>query len=465
MNATKEAAEFIVNKAFSDFPKDAIYIAKYAILDSLGRMVSGVREPVTQAVIDHAKESGGVDEAGVLGGGFKSCLTNAAFINGTSAHSQELESIGLYTGSNPMTNIPVAFPVADKLGLPGKAILEGFIIGLEVQTKLGMSCPGTFDQGFSSIPTFGTFGATTTACKMMRLDIGQVRNAFGLAASQCAGLQRQTGTMTHLLESGLGCRNGVTAALLARNGITSDNQVLDGEGGFGYLYSRSGKGYNLEGMGKKLGNPWVINSPGIFIKKYGCCFFIHRALDALFELIEEHDIEEKQVEKVQVDVPTWFPKLIKFPQPVNGAEAKFSMEHSLGAGLVDKRVSLPYVRPFTDEGAVEPAYQAARQKVRVFIREDWAGGRSAPWSLPVTVELKNGKTYSKTVDKVKGGPDRPLSDDEYKERFRVLTEAFLSSEQIKRSIDLILNLEVLDSKSVAELMKILTFGAGTKPAV
>ena len=457
MGETSEVARFIVEKGYDDFPEEAFQITKFAILDSIGRMIGGRQEPVSQIVTSYVKDGGGGSEAGVIGGRFRTSLSNAVLINGTTAHCQEMESIGLYTGSNPMTNIPVAFPIADKLGLSGREILEGVIMGLEVQTKLGMRCPGTFDRGFSSLPTFGTLGAAVTACKMMKLNVDQIRNALGIAVSQCAGAQRQAGTMTHFLESGIGCRNGVAAALLAREGLTADKDLLEGAGGFAELYSSGGKGYDLKDLGRNLGNPWVINSPGLFIKKYGCCFFIHRALDALFDLIKEYDFKYADVARVTVDVPTFIPKLVRFPEPQSGAEAKFSMEQALGAALLDRKPVLPYLRPFTDSGAIDAKYQEARKKVKVLIREDWDGGRSVPWSLPVTVELKNGSKFSKTIDRVKGGPDNPLSQEEFEARYEVMTRAFLSPEQNQRSIDLVLDIEKLDD--ISELSELIIFGS------
>jgi 2-methylcitrate dehydratase PrpD len=459
MGITNEVAKFIVKSSYKDFPEDAIKIAKYSILDSIGGMIGGISEPVSRIVAKYVKECGGVEESCVIGGGFKTSLTNATLVNGTTVHSQELESIGLYTGSNPMTNIPVAFPVADKLKLSGKNILEGVIIGLEVQTKLGMHCPGTFDRGFSSIPTFGSFGAATTVCKMMQLDVEQIRNAFGVAASQCGGLQRQAGTMMHLLENGIGCRNGVVASLLAKDGMTAEPDVFEGAGGFADLFSSGGKGYNLDTLCAKLGNPWVVNSPGLFVKKYGCCFFIHRALDALLGLVVDNDIRYNQIVNVQVDVPTWIPKLVRFAEPENGAQAKFSMQHALGAAIVDRKAELPYVRPFTDEGATDAKYQEARKKVTVRVREDWTGGRSAPWSLPVTVKLVDGTCYTRTTDKVKGGVDNPLSNEEFLERYRNMTKHFLSEEQIQKSANMVLNLENMEDAS--GLIKLITFGATT----
>jgi len=457
MAVTNEVAKFIVERTYDDFPQEAISITKFAILDSIGRMIGGFKEPVSKIVSKFVQDSGGKSEAGVIGGKFKTSLVNAVLINGTAAHSQEMESIGLYTGSNPMTNIPVAFSLADTLRLTGREILEGIIIGLEVQTKIGMHCPGTFDRGFSSIPTFGTLGAAATACKMMKLNAEQIENALGIGVSQCAGSQRQAGTMMHLLETGIGCRNGVTAALLAREGITADQNLLEGAGGFGDLYSSGGKGYNLNSISGELGEPWVVSSPGLFIKKYGCCFFIHRALDALFDLIQKHDFHYSDVASVKVDVPTFIPKLVRFPNPQNGEEAKFSMEQALGAALFDRKPTLPYVQPFTNTGATDRKYQEARKKVKVKVRQDWDGGRSVPWSLPVTVELNDGSSYSKTVDNVKGGPDNPLSKEEFETRYKEMTKGFLSSMHNKHSIDLVFSLEILDNTS--ELTELITFGS------
>ena len=248
MELTHGVAKFVVGKGYGDFSKEEIQAAKDLILDAIGGMIGGARERATAITIQYARETGGTAECGILGGEIKTSLLNAALANGTSCHSQELESIGLYTGSNPMTNIPVALSVAEKLNLSGKAVIEGTVIGLEVQTKLGMGGPGSFDRGFSSIPLYGSMGAAATAGKMMKMSIEQLQNAFGIAIAQSSGQQRQQGSMTHLLEAGIACRNGVTAAMLARGGMTADPSLIEGERGFYELFCSGGRGYNQESV-------------------------------------------------------------------------------------------------------------------------------------------------------------------------------------------------------------------------
>lgn len=456
MGLTREVAEFIAAAGYRDFSPEEVGAAKNLILDALGGMIAGAKEPATAVTIGFARENGGNDDCGIFGAGLKTSLLNAALANGTSCHSQELEAIGLYTGSNPMTNIPVALNVAEKLKLSGRAVIEGTIIGLEVQTRLGIGGPGSFDRGLSSIPLYGSMGAAASAGKLMGMSVTQLQHALGIAIAQSSGQQRQQGSMTHLLESGIGCRNGVTAAMLAQGGMTADPDLIEGERGFYDLFCAGGRGYDHTKVAQSLGKPYCVT--GIFTKKYGCCFFNHRAMDALVQLRDEHRIRAEDVEQVAVDIPPFVADMLRYPEPRNGEEAKFSLEQALGSILIDGKLALPHTRPFDDAGATDPRYQAARRMVKVTERKDWAGGRSVPWSTPVTVKMKDGRSFTRSVstDEIKGGGKNPLSPAELTGRYRAMVEGYLSPAQIDQSIEMVMHLEQLDS--IAELARMATFG-------
>jgi len=290
----------------------------------------------------------------------------------------------------------------------------------------------------------------------MQLTSQQLQNAFGIAIAQSSGQQRQQGSMTHLLESGIACRNGVTAAMLAKGGMTADPSLIEGDRGFYDLFCSGGRGYKEESVLPALGNPFCIS--GVFVKKYGCCFFNHRAMDALVQLIEEHKPHWEDIDRVEAEIPPFVANMLRYPDHQNGEDAKFSLHQALGALLFDRQLDLPYLQPFNDAGAVDPKYQGARKKIAVMERKDWGGGRSAPWSTPVTLYLKDGRKLTKSVnaDDLKGGPKNPLSREELVARYRAMTEGFLGSSSIARSLDLISNLENQDN--ISELMKLATFG-------
>ncbi len=456
MGLTSQISEFVLRKADIEFTAKELQAAKVLILDVVGACISARSEPVTQSVAGYVNESGGNGECSVLGQRFKTSLGHAAFVNGTTAHARELEAIGQYTGSNPFTVIPVALNVAEKYGRSGREVIEAVILALDVQVKLGMAGPGLFDRGLGSIGNYGAFGSTAAAGRLMGLTVEQMRHAFGIAISQASGQQQHTGSMTHLLESGFGCRNGVTSASLARRGVTANPNMIEAKQGFFEVYSSFGRGYDLAGVAEKLGKPWSITD--IYIKKYGNCFMNHRSMDALLQLMDEHEFRLDDVECVRAEIPPFIADLLRFEDPQDGAQAKFSLHQALGALLVDSEVELPYLRPFTDAGAIEPLYRAARRKVEVIVRTDMTGGRSVPYTQPVTVVLKSGREHRAEVGarQLKGGADNPLSRPELAQRHKAMTAGFLSPAQAERSIELVERLDEL--ASISELMDLCTFG-------
>jgi 2-methylcitrate dehydratase PrpD len=456
MGLTREISEFVVRNDELHFSGQEIRAAKGLILDVIGACISAANEPVTQKITSYVREAGGAPECSVFGQKFKTSLAHAAFVNGTTAHACELEAIGQYTGSNPFTVIPVALNVAEKYGRSGREVIEAVILALEVQVRLGMAGPGLFDRGMGSIGNYGAFGSTAAAGRLMGLSAETMQHAFGIAISQASGQQQHTGSMTHLMESGFGCRNGTTSASLARNGVTANPNFIEGKQGFFEVYSSFGRGFNLEGVAEKLGKPYCITD--IFIKKYGCCFMNHRSMDALLELMNQHHFVYDDVERVRAEIPPFIADLLRFDDPKNGSEAKFSLHQALGSVLIDGKVELPYLRPFSDQGALEPRYQQARRKIEVIERKDMTGGRSMPYTQPVTVTLKSGKEYTAAVGarELKGGGDNPLSEQEMAQRHRAMTQGFLSTEQIERTLQLVDSLDELDS--ISELMDLATFG-------
>jgi 2-methylcitrate dehydratase PrpD len=453
MNITKILSEFVVETNFQNIPQEVVRIAKEFVLDSIGAQLVGAKEPVSEILKEYMKGDFGSPEAGVVGGGIRASVVNAAFLNGTSNHAPELEACGDFAGSNLLSIIPVALAFGEKLKLSGEKVLEGVIVGFEIQGKMGLATtPGSHDKGWCSISLHGTMGATVTSAKMLGLDVYKTRMAMGIAASQAGGLMRHVGTMAHLLEGGLGCRNGILAAVLAKMGLTASDDILDGRSSFWEVYVGEGQ-YDPEKMIKDLGNPFYFVSPGTMLKKYPCCTFTHHGLDALLELINKHNLNYEDIMSVEVGVTPFMKNaLVGGPDPKSGDMGRFSLEHCLASAIVDKNVAF---ESFRDEKVLSIKLKEARKKIIVTVHPEWPSGRSH-LSIPVIIKLKNGKELKNKVEKVKGTIDLPMSREEQIERYRGFAKPFLSSAQIERSAKLILNLDEL--KDIEEVMNIVTFG-------
>ncbi len=453
MEYTKVIAEFIVATRYEDIPEKVGEIAKDFVLDSVGVQLAGAREPVSLIARECIQEQGGTPEAGVVGGGFKTSLVNAAFLNGTANHAPELEACGNYAGSNPLSVIPVALVLGQKLGSLGRNVLESIVVGFEIQGKLGVATtPGTHNRGWCAIALQGSIGSAVTAAKLLRLDVDKTRMALGIAASQASGLMRQFGTMTHLLEGGFACRNGMTAALLAEKGLTADDRIFDGPSNlWGVMIGADA--YDPEMMTNNLGNPFYFVSPGSSLKRFPCCFFTHRAIEALLDLIQSNQLTYEDIQTVEAGVTPFLKNaLIGGRSPKDGDLARFSLEHCLACVILDGRITS---ESFRDDKVQNPLVNQAKGKITLSVHPEWPSGRNA-LVVPVSVTLKDGKVLKNKVEKLKGTAEAPMTREEQVERYKTLAEPYLSQHQIEETSRDILRLE--DLQSISALMHIVTFG-------
>lgn len=457
MSTTERLVDFVMNTSYDEIPAEAVAAAKNLVLDCLGAMVFGYREEASQKVIRYVKAAGGTPEVGVVGAGFRTSVENAAFANGTLTHSAELEAVGIFgidppAFGNPQVIIAAALCMGEKLGLSGKCVIEAIILAHEFQCRFSRGCLSPMYRGFCPLPLYGPPAVAVMASKMMGLSLEQARMAVGGSMSFSSGFFRQMGTMLHYLEAGIGARNGITAALLAAEGITADASLIEGQRGFCELFAPDG--YDLELMTEDLGKPYLIANPGVNMKNHSCCAAQHVTIDALLQLMADHGVRDEHVESVRVHVTRHTADLLRphLPNsldPKDGAESRFSLHHGHAVPLVEGRSSF---RAFSDAGARDPKFARVRRKIEVIVRDDIPEGY-------VELKLKDGRRLAGGRDVLKGdtkgGPRNPYTPRELLARHEELCKDVLSPTQIQRSVDLIMNMERL--ADVTELMDLVTF--------
>jgi len=134
------------------------------------------------------------------------------------------------------------------------------------------------------------------------------------------------------------------------------------------------------------------------------------------------------------------------------------MPHCIAAAVVDRQVTL---ETFTDHKMQERGIVEARKKVRLSFPDVpiWPGladvGPDTEFvGNPVTIRTTDGRTYSARVDIPRGDPALPLTDDELLAKYRECGRGQLRSDEIERSIGLILGLEKV--ADIGMLMDILS---------
>ena len=450
MSTTKMVAEYVYNTSFDDFGDEVIDKAKALCLSTLGMAVAGSRIHAGRILADYARSSTSTGECSVLGAGFHVPVELAALVNATAAHSTELEDDSWPESMYSCHIIPAVFALGQKLHASGRSILEAFIIGYEVQARPGMivSDGGASARGNLTAPHLGTIGVAAAAAKLLGLSINETVMAISLAVSQASGSTRQMGTGAHVYEAGIAARNGICAATLAKLGLNGDPTILEGpKGYFDALAGRPDVEFSL-GTGADL------RVMEIGFKKYPACYLMQRIIDGVIELVTQHDLAADDVESVVVEVNPTFPEIIKFREPSDGDESRFSLTHCVAAALL--REDLSSMRIFSDQGIHDHRLRAQWNKTWVIVNPQWK--REILGELnPLTITMKSGQVYEKICVISHGDPGDPLSNDEVKQKYMRCVEGIIPDAKAHEAADLVFGLERLDS--VGDLLELLTYPA------
>jgi 2-methylcitrate dehydratase PrpD len=447
VGATEKIARFIVDTNYEDLPRDAVEKAKRTALDCVGTALAGIGEPVSQTITAYVTKLGGPSQASVFGTGRKVSVQDAALSNGVIAHALDYDDCGVKIGHPSVLVFPAVLSLGEHLGASGRDILTAYILGLEVEGKLALHADFKLMQARLNHQTwYGSIGAAAACAKLLRLDATKTRMALGIGANFACGLSANHGSMAGAMAAGNACSNGVTAALMAQAGVMANPDIIETKNGF--YDTLVGKGhYDAERMADNLGKPFYIESPGIGLKKYPSCYHTHRALDGLFQLLEEHRFNDKDVAGVEVGTSERAMRVLAFSEPATPYQAKFSMPHCIAAAVVDRQVTLD---TFTAHKLEDRAIVEARKKVHLSFPDlpIWPGladvGPDTEFvGNPVTIRTSNGRSYSARVDVPRGDPALPLSDEELLTKYRDCGRAQLRPDDIERSISLALGLETL----------------------
>ena len=443
MKATAILSEFASQTRLSGISPEAIAATKRHILDCTGVALAAIVEPSGRIVVDITREQGGVPTAAVLGSSLRTSTVSAGWANGALAHLLDFDDTGF---SHPTACIlPAVLALAEETNASGADVVAAVCVGLEVFERMsssGRQHEHVFrNRGFHPTSLYGCSAAAAGAGSIVGLNPKQMGVALGLAAANAGGLTQHFGTWGKGIHAGNAARAGVTSVLLARKDYFADPEGLEGDYGFYSAFHGDGN-YDLGKISPGLGSVWSIVDPGLTVKRYPCCGGNLRALDAAEALVREHQIRIEDVERLEVDVHPDLLDIVRFHKPTEGFRGKFSIDYVLAAMLLDHRVDLD---SFSDAYCNAPRMRAALDKVQVNSHPEWGHDAAARRRSPVTIAMKDGRTFTKSVEKVHGSPGNPLTRDELVGKYRGCASRVLPSDKLERSIVALETLETLPS--------------------
>jgi len=413
------------------WPDEAVKAAQNAFVDTLGVSIPGAAEPVTRKVFVTVR-GWGAGPCTVIGADARLAAPWAALVGGTAAHALDFDdNFDPAKAHASAVLVPAILALAEQEGASGRACLDAYVAGLQIMGRVGQGVnPAHRNRGWHATGTVGAIGAAAACARLLRLPEREAAYALSIATSMAGGFMAQFGTATKPVHAGLAAKAGIMAACLAREGIDAGLQALDGPTGMNRLmvgpdleelraaltYIEHGQTLRFETV--SVGEPLLILSSGLKVKRFPNCGSAHRAMDGLLALIERHGFAAEDITEVRVSAPASHLANLMYEDPRNPAQAKFSLEYALAAIALRGRCVLA---DFEDDAIMAPEVRAFYPRV-VRVPVDKGEGE---FPTRVEVALRDGAIHRIDFEMPVGSLAAPLSDRQYGIKFDECAERFI----------------------------------------
>jgi 2-methylcitrate dehydratase PrpD len=414
--------------SWEDVPSDHRRQLQRLLLDYMGVAIRGSQTDSGRIVGRFATGLGGAEQASVIGQPGLVPAVHAAFANAVSEHSIELDDVdevALFHYGPPVVSSALA--VAQWTQASGRDLTTALLAGCETMARLSRATNNDLrDRGFHTTPTCGVFGAAVAAGKLLGLTADQLTHAIGLAGAQASGLMEMYGpSMQKRFNPGPAARDGVTAAMLASEGFTGADTILEGERGFGAAFAgRIDVDELLAGLGSAI--PVVVEH-----KPYSAARPIHNAVDCVLDI--RSTTGRTGVDVVDVTVrrhPDWAGYHLN-SAPETFHEAQVSLPYSVAAAFMFGTALPP-------EYADDLLRREDLRKLSAMVRVEPDPTLERGVSCDMTATFRDGSTARSVVDHPKGSVQNPMTDQDLREKFDSLTSGLLpdgAADSIQSAID------------------------------
>jgi len=455
MDAAVEFARNFANTKYENLSPEVVDATKKEILDLLGVALGGASQPGATHVRDLMLEWGGKEESSIIGSSRKTPAPNAAQANATMAHALDFDDVHEAAVMHPgIATIPTAIAVAEARGdRSGKELITATALGVDMMCRLALATtPGKnpIDLGWHLTSLFGYVGAAATAARVLALPEEKIIHAIGIGYHQCAGNGQcvKDGALTKRLGPGFAIRGGITAALLAKAGVTGSTNSFEGEWGLykQYMQRDYSRDILLDELGKRF------EGVNVAIKPYPCCRGVHPAIDAGLQLALHDNLRNEDIQEIILTVTDAHLSLLCMPEeakksPRSPVDAQFSIPWGVASAIVGKRIGLD---TFTERAIQNRDVLEVTQKMRVEVDDSLS--KPGPDPTRIKVITYDGKIFERVVPIPLGSLERPMSFEDCADKFRDCAKS-LDADRVDHIIDLVVKLEqVQDIQAIIQLL-------------
>jgi aconitate decarboxylase len=342
--------------------------------------------------------------------------------------------------------LPVALALGEMLKASGREIVTACAKGFEMQGRVLLA--SSHERGALAFHTpgiVGVMGSAVAASHLLGLGPEKIQHALGIAASRCAGLSANTGSMVKCTHCGNVASAGLDAGLLATRGFIAHPDIFAAKSG--YVETFFPQHFDYDAL-FQFGRPYRFVDPGMAIKFYPSKYPTHFGIAAATEL-HKRITDPGDIARVHIDIPEITDA--DRPKPRSGLEGKFSFQYTVAAGLLDGRVGID---TFTDDRRFRADMTQLLDKIEL-TRDPTRARDTRNMRVAVTVTTRDGTTYKEVCTRPPGAWGAPIDQKSHRAKVRSCLAVRLSETDVVATLDLLGRLDQLGADDVQRMMALL----------
>jgi 2-methylcitrate dehydratase PrpD len=419
--------------------------------DQLALQIGISRMPWSQQLLKYAQGQQRPGRSRVMASQITMSAADAAFVNGAYGHGFEYDDAHGPSASHPGSCvIPAALAIGEELGSSLEDVITAMVAGYEVYTRIGvLAAPDLLRRGFHPHAILSNFGAAAVSAKLRGFDAETTLHALSIALSHASGTNEftSTGGSIKRVHAGMGTRNGMVAADMARAGITGPRAFLSGNKGFfKTLLQRSVADDAPARFAPE--NPFEIAK--VWLKAYCACYCTHAYIDALRPFAPRADT----IADVNLKIAPHFNVVVGTANvnaytPKNIEHVQFSLPIQAAFTLLNMGNGYMVHRDYLD-GKLDmaPVIELAR-RIRITEAPELEKNYPGKFVADVTVSFQDGRSEHVFVEDPIGTDLNPMPEADQDAKFMELTLDLLGHE---RATALLATLRQLDPHMKAQAL-------------
>lgn len=440
---TTDIGEFLAGVTYSDLPSEVLPMVRDAFTDTVGVIMVGIDQPVTDIVRNTLVEPAARAEARACLSSHLVSAPDAALLGGAIAHSLDYDDQSM-SGHPSAVLVPAILAESEVLGSDGQEMITAYVAGYEVWCELWRRDRDYHSKGWHPTSVFGAMAAAAAGAVLNHLPAERAATAVAIAGSYAGGLFSNFGSMMKGYHAGLAARGGLEAARLATAGMSAGPDAIENSQGFLMAFSTNGTP-DLE-TESKLGKEWYLPKHKLLIKLHPTCYFLHRSFNGTVKMLAGRDVSAEDVESVEVRMGRGQVNCLVYERPQTRWEAEFSGQYGIAAAVLFGKMGVPEL---ADDVVRSPEVQEFFPKVRL-VPVDEYDERDPVFSPTETVRMRlhNGEVIeSGPIATIPGHANDPLSSAQLWAKFRECTIRTHSESEARELFDLLQMIDSLPSTS------------------